>query len=332
MDETVFRDYLSAAGVAQEDIETQVSFINGLESTLKQKVPSWTLADLNGGSTQELVDELIDQGENSLENLLALARYARATQQTALFTTVFCMLDGYEAMDQLYEKLESFAGEDLRDIIFEDMPLPPLGLSRREKSRYTYRLIRRMETIFEESTTREILKDSLRILPDEMYTTDRDIFDKDCHGSIDCYLEQKGQRFIQTLEEHRDRNQLFFGQVIDTEVIAFVQSNPEILQGVRQDRTILETKIPYNTKAYLAESDPDKKRYHYCHCPWARESILKRTFTVSATFCQCSAGFHKKRYEVIFDQPIRAEVLQSVLQGDQVCQFAIHLPEEIQLG
>jgi predicted hydrocarbon binding protein len=44
-------------------------------------------------------------------------------------------------------------------------------------------------------------------------------------------------------------------------------------------------------------------------------------------FCQCSAGFHKKPYEIIFGQPVKAEVLESVLKGDDICRFAIYLPD-----
>ncbi len=34
----------------------------------------------------------------------------------------------------------------------------------------------------------------------------------------------------------------------------------------------------------------------------------------------------KKPWEVIFEGPLEAEVLESVLQGDLRCRFAIHLP------
>lgn len=328
MQEKVFRDYLISRNFLEEEIDAQVSFIDRLEKYLQKIVTAWTLEDINGACAQTIVDDLIDRGDNSLENLQAIARYAWAVRNDSLYAAIFRMLDGYEAMDQLYMKLAAFAGEDLRDIIFEDMPLPPLGLSRQEKSRYTYRLINRMETIFEESSTREILKECLRILPDALYEPDKRMF-KACQGDIDKYLEQKGKRLIENLEGHRDRGELFFGQEIDDAVIEFVKSNPQIGQGQRKGKVIIETKIPYNTKAYLAETDLKKKLYHYCHCPWARESLRNRNFTVSSTFCQCSAGFHKKRYEAIFDQPIQAEVLQSVLNGDPVCQFAINLPDDL---
>ena len=50
---------------------------------------------------------------------------------------------------------------------------------------------------------------------------------------------------------------------------------------------------------------------------------------ISPTFCNCSAGFHNKCWEVIFDQPPRAEIAESVLKGDKRCKIVIHLPEEV---
>jgi hypothetical protein len=71
------------------------------------------------------------------------------------------------------------------------------------------------------------------------------------------------------------------------------------------------------------------KSYYYCHCPWVRESLRAGDVQVSPTFCQCSAGFHKKAWEVILDRPLEAEIVESVLLGDPWCKIAIQLPEEI---
>ena len=321
-----FHDYLVSIGIPPAKISLQICFIEKFERLVESKVPSWTLEDLSQSSVQVVIDELIDKGENTLDNLLAIARYAKAIQNQELFVAIFQLLDGYEAMDGLFEKMGAYVGEDLREIIFEDLPLPPLGLSNREKALYAYRIINRMETIFEESTIRDILKDCLRDLPSNYYENDKAMFINDCGGDIDCYQKIKGERFINTLKTYQSKNELFFGQEINDEVIAFVQANPEIGQGIREGNIIYETKIPYNTKAYLTEKDPDKKRYHYCHCPWAKESIRRKGLLVPSVFCQCSAGFHKKPYEVIYGVPIKAEVLKSVLKGDLTCRFAIHLP------
>jgi len=95
---------------------------------------------------------------------------------------------------------------------------------------------------------------------------------------------------------------------------------------VREGNVIYTMQVPYQAKLYLAETDERMKRYYYCHCPWARESNRSGK-EVSGTICNCSAGYQKRPCEVNFGQPLRAEVLESVLKGDKRCRFAIYLPE-----
>ncbi len=327
MREKAFREYLASQGLEEPAISQQVSAIRKMEIQLKGQAQGWSLEDLTQGTGQELVDGMIDRGENTLENLLALVRYAKMIDNRELFVAIFQMLDGYEVMDNLSRKLGEVVGEDLRDFVFEDLPLPPLGLSRYEKAYYTAQIMNRMEDIFGISTTRDLLQDCLRDLPDEYYPDERSDFYEVCDGELDRYLIYRGEKFVDLLRGYQERDELFFGQEITDDVIAFVLNNPEIGGGVRAGNLIYETKIPCNTKAYLEETDPEKKRYHFCHCPWAKESIRKKTLTISPTFCQCSAGFVKKPFEVIFGQALQADVLASVLQGDEICRFAIHLPE-----
>jgi hypothetical protein len=184
--------------------------------------------------------------------------------------------------------------------------------------------MQRIERLVDGETYRRIFSDSFRDLPDEYYLDDRKRYRE--IGDFDKFLEIKRQEFIAQLEQIKNEGSLFFSQEITDEVINFVRSDPEISQGVREGNTLYVTKIPYLTKQYLAESDPQKKRYYYCHCPWARESLRQAEGPVSAKFCQCSAGYHKKPWEVIFEQKIEADVLESVLKGDERCRFAIHLP------
>ena len=330
MREKAFRDYLVSRGFEDAAVDQQVDAVQKIETQLESQVQGWSLEDLNHCTGQELVDGMIDRGENTMENLLALVRYAKVIDNRGLFVAIFQMLDGYEVMDNLYSKLADVVGEDLRDGVFENLPLPPLGLSRYEKAQYTAEIIARMEEIFGVSTTRDLLKDSLRDLPDEYYPEERTDFYEICDGDMDRYLVFRGEKFVGLLRGYQERDELFFGQEITDDVVAFVANDPEIGGGVREGNLIYETKIPYNTKAYLEETDPVKKRYHYCHCPWAKESIRNERLNVSPTFCQCSAGFVKRPFEVIFGQRLQADVLESVLQGDAVCRFAIHLPEDLE--
>jgi predicted hydrocarbon binding protein len=49
--------------------------------------------------------------------------------------------------------------------------------------------------------------------------------------------------------------------------------------------------------------------------------------TNATNFCYRSGGFHKKTWELIYQQPIKVEVLESDAQGDDGCRFVIQLPE-----
>ena len=145
--------------------------------------------------------------------------------------------------------------------------------------------------------------------------------------NLDEFLQKKGDEFIAYLGQLKRENCLYFTQEITDEVTAYVESHPEIRQGVRAGNVIYEAKIPYNTVAYLAATDERMKRYHYCHCPWVKESLRANDVRISPTFCLCSAGFHKKYWEGVFGQSLKADVVETVLQGDPWCKFAIHLPE-----
>ena len=98
---------------------------------------------------------------------------------------------------------------------------------------------------------------------------------------------------------------------------------------MRQDSTIIATKIPKSGFLFLdlEEKDPKIRRQYYCHCFRVRE-VLESDQTISPTYCYCGAGYYKGLWEEILQQPVEVELLQSVLQGDDVCQVAVHLPLE----
>ena len=99
------------------------------------------------------------------------------------------------------------------------------------------------------------------------------------------------------------------------------------LAGILEGNKILATKIPKSgyLVQYLQESDPQKKRQYYCHCPRVRD-MLKTGKSLPATYCYCGAGFYKGIWEEILQAPVAVEVLKSVLVGDEVCTIAICLP------
>ena len=326
MDQDGFRRYLQGRGIAKEEIEQHLSIIEQFERFL-QEAGLWrspavpTAKDLRAFSTH-----LVEHGQNTYSNYLALVRYGRFTANNELYVAAVELLDGSEALENLYQKLGQQVGEQTRDAVFRDITLPPLGTPSTQKYQVTAAVMARLEELVDAQTCRELLSNSLRDLPLEWYREQRKTY-LEC-GSLDAYLARKRQDFITELEQIRDDGSLYFTQPITDEVIDFVRSHPEINPGVRQGNVLYEAKIPYMTQAYLAETDERMKRYYYCHCPWVRESLRQGDVSVSPTFCQCSAGFHKKPWEVIFGQSLEAELVESVLKGDRWCKFAIHLPEQ----
>ncbi len=96
--------------------------------------------------------------------------------------------------------------------------------------------------------------------------------------------------------------------------------------GVRQGDRIIATKIPKsgNLVKYLTESDPQVKRQLYCHCPRIRQAISAGV-QVPAAYCYCGAGFYRGIWQEITQRPVQVELLESVLNGGEVCKVAIHL-------
>lgn len=320
MDRDGFRQFLQERQLDEAAITASLSIVERFEDFLRAENLS---ADAN--SARAFSAHMIDADLNTHENYVALARYGWFVENRAVYVAIFELLDGAEAMDNLHRKLGDAIGEQARDVVFAGIDLPPLGTPNTQKPPLMQAVMERMAETVDPAISRPLLTNSLRDLPDTWYSGLKEKFAA-C-GSVDAYLEQKGDDYIAELTALKDEDKLYFTQEVTDDVIAFVDSHPEIRQGVRAGNVIYEVKIPYMTKEYLAVTDEQLKRYYYCHCPWARESLRNDAVQVPGTFCQCSAGFHKRPWEIIFDQPLKAEVVESVLMGDPWCKFAIHLPD-----
>jgi hypothetical protein len=309
--------------VPENQIEYHISLAERFEEWVLERR---TGAPATADDVRVFAAILVGEQLNTWDNLATLVRYGRFVQNNEVYIAGIELLDGSEALDRLYEKLGQAVGEQKRDEVFAGIELPPLGTPSSEKPGITQAIMERMERLVDADTCQEILSGGLRHLEDAWYLDERAKY-AECRD-IDEYLDRKGRQFIAQLEQIRDDGGLFFTQPINDEVIDFVRGHPEIAQGVRDGAVLYEVKIPYMAREYLAETDERMKRYYYCHCPWVRESLKEGDVHVSPTFCQCSAGFHKKSWEVVFDRRLEAEIVETVLKGDPWCKIAIHLPEQ----
>lgn len=316
MDKQAFQNMLEGRQVPADKLDSALELAERFEQYAAQ----------HGGFSTESAwafsKTLIAEGQNSVENWITLARYGLFIKNNVIYVAFLEALDGGEAQENLYQRVAEQYGQALRDTVFAGIGVAPYGLPTREKPRYIHPVIERLEIALGAEACRALLADSLRDLPD--YAWERELY-QSC-ANVDEYIARKKQIFIEQMETCRREGRLFFAQEVTDQVLEFIRNEPEMGGGVRVGNVVYETKIPFLTKEYLAESDPTLKRYYYCHCPWAREAV-KSGDRVAPIFCNCSAGFHKKPWEGALGQKVEADVLESVLQGDDRCRFAIHLPE-----
>ena len=109
-------------------------------------------------------------------------------------------------------------------------------------------------------------------------------------------------------------------------VLEFIDEDPGWAPGqrVREGDIVYITKRPSNPEAYAKATTDLERKQAYCFCPIVKANIDKG---MSPSFCYCSAGFERKQWEVALGQPVRIDVVKSLLKGNMQCQFAVHLPD-----
>ena len=265
---------------------------------------------------------LIDSHTNDFQNIRALAILGRLTGSQGLVVNALEMLDGAEALGNLRNLLSQQLGENKAEKYFENVRIPKLGESNEARPKEMAKVIQKLETDFGQNKTASMIGNCLRDLDDSWYEADKKLFEV-CGRDIPIFVKAKGDRLLNDLIKLKNENKLYFTQPITDEVIEFVKANPEIHYGVLDGNYYYDTKIPHQTAKMLAETDPVKRRYHYCHCPWVKESLREGKSEVPPVFCNCSAGFHKRMWEVVLGHPVKCEVLESVLKGDDRCRFRV---------
>ena len=254
MDKHGFRSMLEGRKVPAEKMESALELAERFEQFAAQQ----------GGFSTETAwafsKTLIAEGQNSEENILTLARYGLFIKHNAVFVAILEVLDGGEAQENLYKRVAEQHGEAFRDVMFAGIGVAPYGLPTPEKPRYMQPVIARLEQALGAEACRALIGDSLRDLPDEYYAKARELY-RSCRD-VDAYIARIKQGFVAQLAACQRERRLFFAQEVTDEVLAFVQAEPEIGGGVRAGNVVYETKIPFLSKEYLAETDPTLKRYY----------------------------------------------------------------------
>jgi hypothetical protein len=218
--------------------------------------------------------------------------------------------------------LKQVAGAAIRDQIMEGGTELTKDSSRQEVVAWTRVAIGRLDDLTDDRQRHDIMTGCACQYPKENLTDVRALYRET--GDLDAVQRMLQERFenflIKTLELE--------GSLVDE-----IVKRGWGLAGVRQGDTIIATKIPKsgNLVEYFNESDPVRQRALYCHCPRVSELLQwqnDESEPLSPTYCYCGAGYYRGLWEEILDEPVRVEVLESVLQGHDVCKIAIYLPPD----
>jgi len=325
MDEQGFRVFLGKKNLTGKAVKAHISTVKEFEDHLKGKDRSNEIDKAKPDDFDDFSKILMKEGRRTFDNMLALARYALFTNNKALTVHALELIDGADVMENLSKNLKGKAGEAKWREVFGGIKLPPLGTHPRDKPKITKIVMERLEATLDKEKCHEVLSSNLHFVPDEAFMPSKKAFQES--KNIDDFLHNRHKEYVEELVERAKEKTLYYTQEVDDEVVEYVRKTPTCQVGVREGDAIYVTKIPYMAKKYLHENNEKMKRYYACHCPWVREAIKSGT-EISPDFCYCSAGFEKRLWDVIFDCPVRADVLQTVLKGDLICRFAIHIPRE----
>ncbi len=310
-------------GLSAKNVNSAVSAVKEFEDYLEKRKKSFKSAGLD--DLKSYISLLIKEGKNSLDRLIALARYCGFVKKNDYFVYLVSLFGAREVLPRVGERLEAIAGKEARRRVFEGFELPPLGSPQDDYPKLTKKIVDAMEAELPSETCREVLTYNYHGVPVEAFKEKKERFEK--AESIDEFLKDEHRRFVEELSGYMKRGQIWYEQEITPEVVDLVKGNQEIQNGVRQGNKIYVSKIPFAPKQWLVEKDPVMKRYYACHCQLVRTAIRDGKPKISPVFCYCSGGYEKLRFDVIFGEPVEIELLESVLKGDKRCRFAVTIPK-----
>lgn len=189
-------------------------------------------------------------------------------------------------------------------------------------------LIERLEEIADKETVKQILIRVRHGMTREQAGDDREKF-IECGSDLDVYLERGETEKREMFIRHNAEGTTYWFDPITDKALDFILNTDAALSAVRKGSELHITMLPYDMKNYFEETDARMKKYHYCHCPFARTSILSDEGSVSKTICNCSLGLAKTVWENTLGMKLDGYVLHSVLGGDDFCTHVLYLPDEL---
>ena len=130
-------------GYDDKAIDSAVKALVDAEKFFKSK--DSTLEDATTEQAKEYINYLIENGENSLDTLLAAARYFFLIKNNDVYIHFTKVLGGLGVIESIKKRMETFAGAKTAQKVMDGFTMPPLGTPLEDMPRYTNDLIGRIK-------------------------------------------------------------------------------------------------------------------------------------------------------------------------------------------
>jgi hypothetical protein len=321
-----YRKYLKKQNFSPKDIENAVSFLNYFNDFIKTKNAALNVDSVSLDIYEMFIEDVIKNKQDTHANIYAISRYYFMKKNSEMLDVVMMTVEGFGVIETLRSNLGKIAGEKKRDEIFGKLQLLSPAISNKEKPRFTKELIESFKAKLSPVTCKSALMSNLHNIPSEWFVSHKKKFHE--LKNIDRFLEYLHAEHVKMLDNCRKQGIAWYAQFISDEVFKYLKAHPTYYMAPGKD-AIIHERPPYNTQKFLKTTDPVMKRYYFCHCPWVREAIKEGNNEIDTLICNCSAGFGKLIWDVVFEQPVEAFTIESVLAGNQTCRFVIKIPENI---
>jgi hypothetical protein len=314
------KDFYEKNKLGDEAFHHAVSFLRDLKFLTDD---DGNIADIDIKTLDHLIACLVTEKKNTVEHIVILMRYFKIAKRHDLFIHLTQYTGSLGVFESIVEKVKRVAGEKMYVRIKDLIKIPVLGTPLKEMPTYTQDLMDALNQHLSPNALKKVLADNHHQIPKEAFLEEKLYYE--AADTLDMYLNDLHQRKVEELKRFQAEGRIWYEQEINDQVVAFVQSNPEILSAVRVDDDLYITKIPYDTKAYLEAATFKEKLYHACHCPFVKQIVADDIHGISPAWCNCSAGFTKYPFDVLFDKDLDVTCIATPLQGDEICRFKISL-------
>jgi len=202
----------------------------------------------------------------------------------------------------LATNLDRVLGEEARRQVMQGVDEPGVESTLDERFRWVQEMMERLERSLSEDQKYDVVSGCAHVFPQQQIDKLRAVY-------VDARAETEDPL-----------------EAVDA-VIEFMDQDPGWgKRPLREGRIIYSAKAPRDAQAYEDAQSEAERKSAYCFCPIVRNRLEQ---DMPPTFCYCGAGWYRRQWEGATGRAVKVAIVKSILKGDDECQFAIHLPQDL---